>query len=776
MRLQRYNEAEAMLEPYYDGGDSDHTKYNRGKLPYYTLSPEVSPFATIRQNWDGLLLTFQKGETPASLSMSRNCRIPVGEYDILRIFGSIPASVEVSVRAELDGNWKDLGKKRGADPTGEFDFPFQGKDLTGIEMTFGQVEAKEAGINLHWLGLSNKDREEAMVRRPKGFDGEWRDLLREKEDPGAFEPQIGIWFGRDELAALRVRVKSGPLAAFYGEMRRQAEKDLEREPEKDIGVYIPHPDRRWVRTRDMNREDTSLIMQRLAFVGLIEEDPRMSRMAARMALSAAHCEYWCESIMGVLPGTLWHHRSFTEQSYLKGCALVLDWAGDFLTPYGRSVIVDAMVMKGLPRLESDFKRQEYIRYMNQGVFFSSGRIFGLLALTHFFPRYRDTLPDAEKDLNEIIAAYIQKDGGTPEGPGYWSGTFHYGLPLYFVLARYHGKDMGSYASEALKKTGDYALSMLSVTGNGILTYPLNDAHASLYPPELMAAFWRLTGGEGFRQVLAVELAQAAGEIKAGKTLSIQPAPELFMLAPDELPGLRRYGEAGYYLLPDLGMARLVREDPELGRVGFLLISGLADRGHYHHDKGSFILETGDEHLLIDRGIVTYSHPDVHLMGKPQYHNLFLPVFEDGIVMQKALRQGAFLDQSEYRGDLFSAVADSTGAWDDKRVLENRRKVTSPSAREYLLEDSLKTSEASTGIFILNTYLPCVREGKAVILKGERTLVRVEPEDWTPERIIIEEFGVDGELRPVTRVSLISGKAAVHQVSTRVRLEPGTCRI
>jgi hypothetical protein len=770
MKLQRYNEAEAILEPYYDGGDSDHTKYNRGQLPYYTITPKESPFAAIRQNWEGLSISFQKGNQPASLTMARNCRIPAGEYDILRVFCSLPASVELSVRAELDGAWAALGTKRGTDTTGEFDFPFQGKALTGVEMTFAQVEVKEGAISLHWLGLSNKAREEAMVKRPNGFDAEWRDLLREQEDPGAFEPQVGIWFGKEELSALRSRVTSGALAPLYKEMRRQAEQDLAREPEKDIGVFIPNPDRRWVRTRDMGKENTSAIMQRLAFVGLVDEDPRMSRMAVRMALSAAHCEYWCESIMGVLPGTVWHHRSFTEQGYLKGCALVLDWAGDFLTSYGKSVIVDAMVMKGLPRLESDFKRQEYIRYMNQGVFFSSGRIFGLLALARFFPRYQGMLPDAEKDLNEIVDAYIQKDGGTPEGPAYWSGTFHFAMPLYFVLARHHGRDSGSYVSEALRKTGDYALSMLSVTGNGILTYPLNDAHAGLYPPELMAAFWRLTGGEGFRQVLAAELAQSLGELKAGKKLSLPLAPELFILAPDELPEMTRYEGSGYYVLPDLGMARLIRNDPRLGRVGFLLISGLADGGHYHHDKGSFILETEHEGLLIDRGIVTYSHPDVYLMGKPQYHNLFLPVFDDGIVLQKAVRQGAFLERPEYRDGAFSAVADSTGAWDDRRVLENRRTVTSSSACEYLLEDSLKTSEPSTGMFLLNTYLPGVREGNAVLLRGERSLVRIEAEGWTPERIVIEEFGVDGELRPVTRISFISGKAAVHKIKTRIRLE------
>ena len=52
-------------------------------------------------------------------------------------------------------------------------------------------------------------------------------------------------------------------------------------------------------------------MGALAFAGLIEKRADMMKMAVRMALSAAHCEYWTESIMGALPGCGWHHRSFT---------------------------------------------------------------------------------------------------------------------------------------------------------------------------------------------------------------------------------------------------------------------------------------------------------------------------------------------------------------------------------------------------------------------------------------------------------------------------------
>ena len=68
------------------------------------------------------------------------------------------------------------------------------------------------------------------------------------------------------------------------------------------------------------------MIENLAFVGLVENDLEMMRMAVRHALSVCHCEYWCESAMGVLPGATWHHRSFTENMYCKVISLVLDCA------------------------------------------------------------------------------------------------------------------------------------------------------------------------------------------------------------------------------------------------------------------------------------------------------------------------------------------------------------------------------------------------------------------------------------------------------------------
>ncbi len=238
------------------------------------------------------------------------------------------------------------------------------------------------------------------------------------------------------------------------------------EPEKRVGYLVPAPDLRWTRVRDTWKTSLCHRMEPLALMGLIDQNPAFSRMAARMAMSVAHCTHWCESPMGVHPGASWHHRSFQETYYAAACALVLDWAGGCLTPHGRQVIQDAIVMKGLPRMESDFKRMEYIRYMNQGIVFSIGRILGLLALIPSYPRYASQLEEAERDLHEMIDAYILDDGVILEGPGYWAHAFLDICPLFYTLARHRGRSMKDYATGKIRKTGDFALSLLSTLGDG----------------------------------------------------------------------------------------------------------------------------------------------------------------------------------------------------------------------------------------------------------------------------------------------------------------------
>lgn len=762
MILRKINEYEAILEPYFDGGDSD-MRFGETKctaLRHYTFTTDAPELARAVQDWSSVDIRFD-GCHPggSSFTLTRECSVEVGEYDTFRLFGAIPSCIHVTILLKTDGVWQEAAEFDGNDTTYEHDAPLHTAKLEGFGYRFTLSEAKPASAVLHYVELLRIGGEADYLKRKSIFPSDWEDHMKTE---GKFKPTLGLWFDETELEALRVKVHTPALSACYQTLLKQAEDGLNSTPETDIGRFVPSTDRRWVATRDLGRPVTSNLMAIMAFVGLIERRADMMKMAVRMALSVSNCEYWCESIMGILPGCSWHHRSFTEEIYARGVALVLDWAGSFLTAYGKTCLVDALVMKALPRMESDYRRMEYIRHMNQGICFNWGRLTALLALQHFYPRYDIRIDDAEQDLQEMIDSYVLPDGGTMEGPGYWRYTFSQAMPQFYLLSRYHGGDFLNYASPKLLKTGEYALSLLSIQGQGNHTLPINDAHTGTYPALLMAAYLRMTGDDRYAQVLAATLADE----------KLTPSIELLILFPDKLCETACYKSRGFFNFPDLGQTRIIREQDGIGAVSFFLSGGPAHFGHYHCDKGAFILETEHEALALDRGITNYSHPDTRLLQLPGYHNLAYPECADGSLLMQhgnAADGSAKMLYSEFENGTFRASTDTTGAWDGNLVERSVRTVVSNSADCYVLTDELELAEELPVSFRVNTRAEAEIRDACVILHGVSEDLIVEPLDWTPAEITAAKTSIDEHLEPVTLVRLVHAPSHSHAFRTRLTI-------
>ena len=610
--------------------------------------------------------------------MERTCDLNVSGYDVFRVFGAVPRSVRMSVSAVIDGKRHVLIDRAGEDKTDEWDGSFQGGRVTALQLTFTPVEECSARVTLHWLGLANRDVQTRMEARKSPYAPGWPGALVPEAERVVLSPQIGIFFDDGGLKSLREKVRKPPFSEMFEKLRADAEALLADMPEADVGYFIPKPDARWCRKRDMAKKSTARSMELLAFVGLMDNNPAMSRMAARMALSAAHCGTWCESIMGVFPGSPWHHRSFTEEIYCRGCALVLDWAGAVLTPYGREIIRDAIIMKGLPRIESDFKRMEYIRGMNQGIVFSGGRIIGLLGVLPAYPRYAGLIAEAERDLHEMIGNYVQPDGGTLEGMGYWNYTFGQVMPTVYVLARRHGKSLQDYATDVLRKTGDYALAMRSTTSAGDTYLAVNDAHnGSRIGLSVAAAYSLLSDRREWKDLYATLLqsAPARGDIFS---LIVAPSGDW---TPEPLAQPR------FDVLPDTGQVSSVRHQPGWGLISFHLCSGPTYGGHFHADKGSFILEAGGEALAVDRGVTSYDHPETGLMGIAARHNLLYPESSDGALShQPAHAAGGRLTLAAEKKGCLLLASDNVGAWEERVFNRNIRRVVSPAPDLYVIDD------------------------------------------------------------------------------------------
>lgn len=749
MRAVKINEAEAIIEPFWDGGTSDF----EDKTPRYRVWKEYRTAilngaqVKSRQDWAFVTIQLEKGEAGREFfTMERECSISISDYDTLILFASIPKMMFFSAEAIVDGHKVILGETVGGlGETGEFSLPLKGERLLGLKLTFGS-QSPDGVLNLGWLGLSDSARVEKMLASQSPYSQEWPGFFKDQEE-AVLSPQIGLLFDGEELEEIREKMKHPLFRDIYDKKRRKALEDSRIAPERYIGRNVPYLDRRWSRGREREDVKMPVIMENMAFVALVEKDYDLMRTACRFAISAAHCEYWCESVMGIFPGATWHHRSFTENAYCKACALVLDWGGGLLTPHARQVIRDALVMKGLPRIESDFRRMEYIRHMNQGVVFSEGRIFAYLALLPVYPRYLSNLEEAQRDVCEIIQDYIREDGGTPEGPSYWMFTFREIMPAFYALAR-QKKVPFSHYRELFSETGKFALSMLSMEDEGTQILPVNDAHPGVHMASSLAhSFYVFTGEERWSRLYR-RLFRKGLMDEDTFSLIVSPAGD-----DDKEEQPEEEKETGR-LFPVTGQLGSLRKGKSL-TTHIHLCSGNAYRGHYHQDKGSLILEADGKTLCPDCGSGYYYDSDLFSLSYPCAHSLLLPVWDNGkmAVQDPALPGGKVLEAWE-KGSGMCFWTKETDSWETGAYRKIERRIYSPVPELIFIEDIYELEEADYTEFLLNSYTPFRLEDQEAVTQNGEIILSVIPVNWKWERAALSRLE-DGEHRSVWQ---LHGKA------------------
>jgi hypothetical protein len=471
--------------------------------------------------------------------------------------------------------------------------------------------------------------------------------------------------------------------------------------------------------------------------------------------------------MSCLPGATWHQRGFTEGSYLEACALVLDWAGALFTSGGRDIVLDAMALKGMSRLESDFMRIEYIRHMNQGLHFNGCRIHALLALARYYPRYEARIAETASDLVEMVQNYVQPDGGTLEGPGYWQYSFVTALREYFLLGRYYGKSLTAYVSPEVRKTGEYALMMQSLEAGGTRFLPINDGHpGGRYSLGLVAAYCLLSDDPEWRRLYAALLREADAET------------DFFWLAlasqVTDLPESGLEPSERFSVFETTGQVQCRREARDLGMVNFHYATGPTYRGHCHADKGSIVVEVAGEPILIERGSADYSNPETASMKRSDQHSMAVPLDEEGGAYSQPLTDG-------YGGELVRAsleagrlhiVSEDTRAWEEGLYARAMREVVSESPAEYLVTDTGAFARPTGGVAILyQTLAPVEQDGAGFVIKAERATVRIHPVGWEPAASSVAEVSTDGKLRPVNVIRFESGPVSEYELRTKIELLP-----
>jgi hypothetical protein len=760
------NENEAILEAFWNGDKNGDGSRLDVMAPYRV---------TWLKGADGSLrppayFTISKSASGGpSLVLERECNLNISGYDRFILCASLPKSIRLRLQARLDGSWKNvIADADGMDTYEEYQGVFKGSHLSGLRFEFTQTGTIPAVITLNWLMVANTAGVERMLSRKPVLDPKWPGLL--EAEPDTAQPQLGLFFDKKQLTALRAKLRSPHLKPHYEILLNRAEELLKIKPEELVGTYAPGGDiARGCRKRDIVKTWLGAgVSDLLAFAGIVEDNPEFSRQAARMALALAHCGHWVHSFMGALPGTTGHPRCFSESYILRPLPMVLDWAGHCLTPAGRELIRDAMIMKGLARVESDFRRWEYIRGMNQGLLFTPGRIHSYLALEKVYPRYDVNLREAERDMKAMLNRYLQPDGGTLEGMGYWHSVGEV-FPTLYALSRRHGKPFRDAMGERIRRTADYAMAMLSSAGAGNEFLHINAIHAHGDKPSLMmaAVFAHTAENNAWKRLYSQILKES------------KPQADWFhlLMAPEKLEGTKpaiSETHSVFYHFPATGHAGVRRHAEGIGTVRFHLFSGPSRGGHSHQDKGSFILEAGGEQLAMDRGTTTYDNSAHLLMNRAAWHNLTVPEDSDGkaLEQQPQSTSGGRLLFAKFADDALDIQCDNRNAWAPDIFRRNRRRIWAPAPEIFIIDDDLKLRNPHLVSFRLNSVFPMVKDETGVwCVNGTKARLRILPINWSPiaESATIE--GIDWLGNPVWLLRLAAASSARHRLLTLLELVP-----
>ena len=146
------------------------------------------------------------------------------------------------------------------------------------------------------------------------------------------------------------------------------------------------------------------------------------------------------------------------------------------------------------------------------------------------------------------------------------------------------------------------------------------------------------------------------------------------------------------------------------------------------------------------------------------HNLLLPEVKGVVGRQHADDSAKVLDTT-YENGLFCYATDTTGAWNGGVYSKCLRRVVSPCADVYLVDDEAACPVPTVLHFTLNTHWEIVPAGKGLRILGEKNDLYVAPLNWTPAEVTYGEHGIDSHERPAQRLRFTTGEVTEARLLT-----------
>jgi len=777
MRVTTINEAEAVLDPFWDPALSE--------LSQWTIDPGATHGLVVGQNW--CWVTFEWARRPVSgpaLRMRRACGIACGDYDRLVLSVMAPENAVVRIVAETDRGLRRLD----APPFGlkkkELALDLEG--AARLEAVTIEVEAGADGTAqgwFNWLGLQHSGRLAHKLRAQTAWDARWEQHLKDESFAPTFTPAFGLVLTADELAVLRERHGALTANGRPSPFLTAAEDAARIAPESMIHDFVNFwGDSRYNRERD---HDKFVLNHGLnaAIAGHLLHDKCLLRLAARYALSIGMCKNWDDSFICRFPGGTFEHRCFVQSLCANEVAGILDLAGECFTDTGRDFLLRRLAEEAIGAIQFNTWKHDYIFGCNQLAWFTPGRMLALAVLNCHWPRVRSYLDIAYRELCESLERSILPDGGYVEGPTYFRCVGRdAGLGIYYY-SRALGLPIDALVPESMRRCGDFAEAVCS-TDAATDVVPVCDAgnRHELISQGLMAAL--LPESAWTRMLHKAVIRNGGWPVNAWSDALAVPAMADAAIAwgvvarmPAAIPEPRALVH-----LPAMGP--LVSQRRLGGEWVKIFIQGnQAGAGHTHEDKGSFVLEFAGETFALDPGTCDYSHPLAGILKNCERHNMLVPCGtlerpHPACPLPHEVKPVGTGDETAFHAEI-----DAAPGWEGY-YRRWRRTWDSPTPDVLAISDDYELAAGDGVEFYWQTRLPVTADGRRAVITGQHGSMEIEaPEGcaWRVDelpllagvqrRLAIRRTGKSGLL--TVRIRLVSprGRRVIQDTSHAHRNDP-----
>ncbi|MDA1142967.1 MAG: heparinase II/III family protein [Planctomycetota bacterium] len=749
------NEAEAIFQRFYDPHRCYIESWN------FKAAPETG--SRILQQFHATEIHWERGAGGLVAMLSKDMEVDASRHNRLIVCCTLPETTQLKITLTVDGAVQEVIHEKGTNTSEEWSNNFKGDVISHVEIELLDNGEGPANAQLFWLGLADSTRLKDMEERPNPWQGAWDDLMVPQNETVAMKPAIGLLFGEEDLERLRAKVQKSPYKELMDCMRNQASEFLEHEPWRGVGNYPNMRKPRCYRLR--GNEHISLLAMRLgAFVGLIDRNEQLSRMAVDHALALAHCDKWQPEFMPSIAGSAWEQRAFHEYRYAHNLIFAWDWAGSFLTASGKQVLAQAVSIKALPWILQTLMRHPYVRGCNQGAYFSWGAIICELALSSIYPDGDELLDVAIQALDQTVNKYFQEDGGAFEGPGYVTSTAAHALAAYSLVSRHRSQSLEDLVPPNLKNVSQYIRTMLSTLppyGSAIKVADGGHAGTIVYQDclGLLASVSDDAAVGALLNGMALQGEHTDNAATPGAAFNI-------VFGPEELPEPSVQPPV-FHVLEQTGMLCSCRPTPH-GPVRLQLIGGPAKAGHAHDDRGSLVIEAFGEEIVYERGQMPYDDPRCTTIKFARYHNLLIPAGPDtSLPRQLNPCPDATIPMGTGDEQSLDCRIDVTAAWGGL-VLRCVRRIVSKDPSAFVIEDELELPEARGVSFHLDSKFPWRKTDTGWVTQGERACLTVKPDWETSDERGVEDF-IDGQKEPVFHLTLHAAPSLSHRLKTRLEL-------